>query len=105
MKYLGIIAAIFLIGCESTPNYCDKNPTSKMCDVNSYSLATYEALIEFEQLKGKKAFALVQAPNGGEAFGYAYRAQSHKKAQQQALVACQRRARMFKVNAMCEIIR
>ncbi|GGI80042.1 hypothetical protein [Shewanella gelidii] len=103
--YLSIASIFLLAGCNSTPNYCEQNPQAKICDVDSYSLSTYEGLKNFNQLKGKKAFALVQTEDGREAYGYSYQAQSTKKAQKQAIIACQSRARMAKINALCQLIR
>ncbi len=105
MKYTWIIATLFLMGCKSTPTFCEINPDSKLCDSSDYSANTREGLDKFEHYRNQKAFALAKSSNGAEITGYSYGYKSRQLAKERALMECQKRVKNFKVKATCEIIR
>ncbi|WP_440056084.1 hypothetical protein ACSLBF_08025 [Pseudoalteromonas sp. T1lg65] len=105
MKYLGMLLTILLAGCQSTPNFCEKEPDSNLCNQNTYYDATIKALKEFETKKSNKAFALAQTSDGWEFFGYSEGYSSTHKAKEAALRQCQLRLDKHGTDGKCELIR
>ncbi|AZQ85368.1 hypothetical protein EKO29_16085 [Colwellia sp. Arc7-635] len=106
MKYLGLfILPLLLAGCQSTPSFCESEPSSALCDQKTYQYRTDQALIAFEAMKSKKAFAIGRTENGGEFFGYSGGYSSLSKAKERALNECQEIIKKHSSIAKCELIR
>jgi hypothetical protein len=105
MKYLGLLSFLLLIGCQSTPSFCEKEPESNLCDQKTYQYNTDQALKEFDTRKSHKAFALGQTEDGWEFFGYSEGYSSTRKAKERALEECQNRLNKHGVEGKCQLIR
>lgn len=105
MKYLGLLTVLFLAGCQSTPSFCEREPDSDLCNQKTYHYQTVQALENFKSQKNQKAFALGQAADGWQSFGYGAGYSSSKKAQERALKECQTRLDKHGAGGQCELIR
>lgn len=105
MKLHGLIITLLLVGCQSTPTVCEKDPKAQICIQSQYQYNTYIALQEFETKKSKKAFALAQTKDNWEFFGYAEGYSSQREANERALTECQNRVLKRQKEATCELIR
>lgn len=105
MKYLILLSAMLLSGCQSTPTLCDTNPASAYCDASQYHDTTTVALKAFDGFKKKKAFAIGRTKDGWEYYGSSYGYKSQEKAQARALDECQRRMEHHGSGEKCQLIR
>jgi len=105
MKYLGLLSIILLAGCKSTPNFCEKESDSNLCNQKTYQYSTKKALKEFKSRKSNKAFALGQTSDGWEFYGYSEGYSSTHKAKKEALAQCQKRLDKHSTGGKCELIR